>query len=156
MGIHDPDSGPLSDGANPSMGGAPVQTLAVLSAENRALGPLTDDQVERPGGSRNQRDDGWLVALAQDAEGPVPVVQGQVLDVAPTSLADPEAVEPEQDGKSGVVVVESFGRVEERPELPTVETSSSRRTDLGPTDVLPRVSGNPSVDVGEPIEPTDR
>ena len=63
VGINDPDPGPLADGTHPAMGCAPVEAPAILSAEDPALGALADDQVEGPGCSRDQRDDGWLVAL---------------------------------------------------------------------------------------------
>ena len=40
-------------------------------------------------------DDRRLMSLAHDPKGRVPTVEGEVLDVRPTGLAHPEAVESE-------------------------------------------------------------
>jgi len=47
---------------------APIEALAVATSQDRALVTLADGQVNRPGRARDERDLGWLVALADDAE----------------------------------------------------------------------------------------
>jgi hypothetical protein len=86
----------------------------------------------------------------------VPTVEGNVLDVRPTGLAHPKAVEPEQHGEGGRIPIKPLGCVEERPELPAVQASALGGMDPRPTDGLGRVGHNPSVDVSEAIDATDR
>jgi hypothetical protein len=65
-------AGDLAD--DPS-GAVPVQRLPVRRREQRPGGALSDGQVDRPGGTRRQRDRDDLAALAGDRQGPVPAFQ---------------------------------------------------------------------------------
>jgi hypothetical protein len=55
-----------------------------------------------------------------------------------------------------VVVSEVLGGKEEGAQLAAIEPTSLRGEDPRPTDILGRVGADPSVDVGEPIEPAHR
>ena len=55
-----------------------------------------------------------------------------------------------------MVAVIALGGEEERAEFGPVEPPPFVRVDLGSPDVLSRVGGDPSVDVGKPVEPADR
>jgi len=56
-------------------GRVPVQSFAVVAAEDRALRPLADGEVDRPGGSRCERDGDDLAALAQDGQSAVAALE---------------------------------------------------------------------------------
>jgi hypothetical protein len=75
------DAGPLGDRAHPAVGGAPVEAAAVVAGQDRPRRPLADGQVDGPGRPGHQRDHGGLVALADDAQGPVASLEAEVLDV---------------------------------------------------------------------------
>ena len=55
-----------------------------------------------------------------------------------------------------MVTVEAFGGEQERPELGSVHPVAVVGMDLGAADVLGRVGRDAAVDVGEPVEATDR
>ena len=117
-----PQLSPPSDGPNPPMGGAPVPALPRGAAEDRSLRPLTYGQVDHPGGSGDEGDHCGLGALAHDPEGPGTTIEAQVLDVGTAGLADPQAVQSEEDGERFMGVVEVLGGEEEPAELGAVET----------------------------------
>jgi hypothetical protein len=48
-GIDHPESGTLADGPDPTVSSATIQTMTVLSPQDRTFGALGDDQVESPG-----------------------------------------------------------------------------------------------------------
>jgi hypothetical protein len=54
-----------------------------------------------------------------------------------------------------MVAVIALSGEEERAELASVESSPFARVDFGTADVLSRVGGDPSVDVGKSVEPAD-
>jgi hypothetical protein len=103
----------------------------------------------------NEGDHGRLVPLADDAQRRVSVVNTKILDVGGGGLAHPQAVETQQNGQSGMVVVIALGGEEERAELGPVQAATLIEVDLGPTDILGRVSADPAADVGEAVEATD-
>lgn len=80
----------------------------------------------------------------------------EVLDIGGAGFAHTEPVEAEEHGQGGVVAVVLLGGEQEDAELGAVETASGRRMNLGSPDVLGRVRGDATVDVGEPVEPTYR
>ena len=86
----------LADRTDPPMRGATIQALPVFAAQDRAFVALANHQIDGPRGPRHERDRGWLVALAKDAQRPVAALQGELLDVGPARLRDPQAVEAEQ------------------------------------------------------------
>ena len=85
------------------MGGAPIETLTVVPVQDRAFGALAEGEVDSPGHPRNEGDHGRLVALADDAQRPVPSVEAEVLGVGRTGLAHSQAVEPKERGEGGLV-----------------------------------------------------
>ena len=84
VGVDHPESGTLADGPDPTVSMPTIQTMTVLSPEDRTFRALGDDQVESPGSPWHERDDRRLLSLAHDPKGPVPTVEGEVLDVRPT------------------------------------------------------------------------
>jgi len=64
--VHGAEPGTLADRADPPMGGAPVEALAVTASQDRLFVALPDGQVDRPSGPRHERHSGGLVALAHD------------------------------------------------------------------------------------------
>ena len=105
MRVDHPKTGLLADRADPAVGGAPIEALAVLATEDRSFGALTDHQVEGPGGPRHQWDHSRLAAFAENPKGPVPVGKGHVLNIGPACLANPEAIEPEQNRQGSMILV---------------------------------------------------
>jgi hypothetical protein len=53
------------------MRGAPVEALTVVAQQDGAFSPFPDGKVDGAGGARHQGDEGWLVALAHDAQDPM-------------------------------------------------------------------------------------
>jgi hypothetical protein len=78
-----------------------------------ALVAFTHGGVDRTGSSRHQRDQRWLVALAEDAQGAVSSLEAKVLDVGPARLRHAQTVEPEEHAKLGVGVIEALGSEQE-------------------------------------------
>jgi hypothetical protein len=54
---------------------------------------LSDSQVDGPCGSGNQRDGGWLGALADDPQRSMTSLESEILDVRRARFADPQSVE---------------------------------------------------------------
>lgn len=82
------ETGPFADGADPAVGGAGVEALAVVSSQDRALGAFADRQVEGAAGSWDERDGRRFVAFADDPQGPVAAFGPEVFDVSSAGLAD--------------------------------------------------------------------
>jgi hypothetical protein len=95
------DPGTAGDPADDPGGAVPVQPAPVPGGKQRSLGTLADGQVDRPGGTRRERDGYHLAALAGDDQGAVPALQAQVLNVRPGGLRHAQPVEGEQ-GDQGV------------------------------------------------------
>jgi len=85
----------------------------------------------------------------------VPLGEGEILDVGSTRLADSKSVEAEEYGQSGVTSVAALGGEEKGAALPAIQASPLGGVDLGAPDVLGRVGGDPTIDVGEPVEATN-
>ena len=66
--VHRAEPGALADGPNPAVRGAPVEAFAVTAAQDRAFAAFADGQVDGSRCSRDERDGGGLVALAEDAQ----------------------------------------------------------------------------------------
>ncbi len=90
------DPGAARHLADDPSGAVPVQSPPVTGQENVPVRSFADDQVDRPGGARRQRDSNDLAALAGDGQGPVPAFQAQVLDVGAGGLRHPQPVQREQ------------------------------------------------------------
>jgi hypothetical protein len=118
--------------------------------------PLADGQVDGASRSRHQRDQGGLVALADDAQGPMAPLESEVLDVGRARLTDPQAVEVQEHGQGGVGVVDPLSCEQELPELGSVEAAGVSGMNLGSANVLRCVGGNPPIEVGEAIEAAHR
>ena len=98
-----------------------VQALARGTAEDRPLDPLTHGQIDHPSSTGNKGDHRGLGALAHDPKGPATTLQAQVLDVRTAGIADPQAVQPQQDSEGPMDMVEVLGGEEEAPELRAIE-----------------------------------
>ena len=103
----------LADGAYPAVSGSPIESLPILSLEDRTLGAFADGQVNRPSSSVHQRDYRRFTPLAHDPERSMPLMEGQILDVGSAGFAHPEPIEPEQHGQSRVALVAALGREQE-------------------------------------------
>jgi hypothetical protein len=134
------------------VGSAPVEALTVVTEKDRSFAPFTDGEVDGSCGAGYQRDQGRLVALADDPQYPVSSLEGHVLDVGFAGLAYPKSVQAEQHREGCVGVVEPLGGEEELAELAPVQPAPLRRVDLGAAYVLGRVGTDPTVYVGEAVE----
>src|SRR3954452_17334158 len=95
------------------MSGAAVEALAVVAADGGAFVAFTDGEGDRTGSPRHQRDERWLVALAEDAQRAVPALEAKILDVGPARLRHAQAVQPEEHGERGVGVIDALGSEQE-------------------------------------------
>jgi hypothetical protein len=73
-----------------------VQPLTIATPQDRAFVPFTDGEIDGAGGPRDERDRCWLVALTDDAQGPVASLHPEVFDIGGTGLRHPQTVQPEQ------------------------------------------------------------
>jgi hypothetical protein len=69
------------------MSGSPIKALPVVANQDRAFAAFSDSEVDGPGGARDQRDEGRLVAFADDAQHPMAPLEGHVLDIGPAGFA---------------------------------------------------------------------
>ncbi|HEX2370501.1 MAG TPA: hypothetical protein VHM94_14845, partial [Acidimicrobiia bacterium] len=72
-----------------------------------------DGEIDGAGSPRYEGDDRGLIALAHDREGPVPALDGEVLDVRTACFGHPQPVEAEQHSQCGVHRVVPFGGEQE-------------------------------------------
>lgn len=121
------------------MCGASIESLSVVTAQDRSLVTFTDGQIDGPGGSRDQWNRGWLVAFADDAQRAVTTFEGEVLHVGAGRFAHAQPVQPEQHGEGGVVVVEALRGEQEHPKLRPIETATLARVNLRAAYVLGEV-----------------
>ena len=89
------EPGTFADGANPTVGGAPVQTLPILASQDRTLVTFAHHEIDGARGSRDERNGGGLVALAQDRQRAMPALEGEVLNVRSARFGDSEPVQAE-------------------------------------------------------------
>jgi hypothetical protein len=101
--MHGAEPGTLTDRPDPPVGGSPVESVTVAVPQDRSLVALTDGQVDRPSRAGDERDRGWLVALAQDPQRAVATLDTEVLDVGGTGLADTQPVQAQQHGEGRVI-----------------------------------------------------
>ncbi len=90
------DPGPACHPAHNSPGAVTVQPLAVTAEEERSFAAFPDGQVDRSGGAGREPDGDLLAALADDAEGPVPALKAECLDISAGGLGDAQPVEGQQ------------------------------------------------------------
>jgi hypothetical protein len=154
--MHGAKPGALADRSDPAARGAPIQALAVASAEDWAFVAFANGEVDGAGGTRDERNRCRLVALADDAQGAVPPFEAEFLDVGGAGFAHSQSVQTDQHGERRVISVELLRGEEEHTEFGTVQAAGFSGMDLWPTDVLRRVRADATVDVCEAIEPTDR
>lgn len=100
------------------MSGATVEALAVVAADDGAFVAFTHGEVHRTGSPRHQRDERWLVALAEDAQRAVSSLEAKILDVGPARLRHAQAVQPEEHGQRGVGAIEALGSEQKVPSSP--------------------------------------
>lgn len=81
MRVHRSQIGRLGDGADPSVGGTPVEAPTVAAEKDRPASPFPNRLVDGPGGAGNQRDRRRLVPLAGDAKRPVSPLEAEVFDI---------------------------------------------------------------------------
>jgi hypothetical protein len=154
--VHAAELGAFADRPNPSVGGSPVEALAVTAPQDRPLVTLTDGEVDCPGGAWYERHGGGLVALAHDLQCAMAALDAEVVDVGGAGLADAQPVQPEQLGERGVVPVVLLGIEAEHAKLGAIQPAGVRCVDVGSADVLGWVRADASVDVRESVEAIDR
>jgi hypothetical protein len=88
--------GAAGDAADDPSGAVPVQPLPGSGGEDRSFAALADGEVDRAGGARGERDDGFLAALAGDRQRPVSSLGAQGFDVGAGGLGHAQPVEGEQ------------------------------------------------------------
>ncbi len=66
--VHVAEPGAFADGSHPSLCGTPIEPLPVAAQQDRTFVAFTDGEIDRARGPRDQRDDGGLVAFADDAK----------------------------------------------------------------------------------------
>lgn len=81
VGVHGAKPGTLADGPDPAVSGTPVEAAAVTATQDWSLPTLTDDEVNGSCCAGNERDDGRLVALADDPQRAVAAFEREVFDV---------------------------------------------------------------------------
>ena len=79
------EAGPLSDRADPVVGGAAFEAPAVSATQDRAA--FAHGDVDRAGRARDERDRRRLVRLAQDRKGAMATLEPEVLDVRRARVA---------------------------------------------------------------------
>jgi hypothetical protein len=79
-------SGAAGDSVHDAAGAVPIHPLAVGSQEDRAVESFTDNEIDCSGGAWCERDGHNLAALAQDAEGAVPALEAEGVDVGGQEL----------------------------------------------------------------------
>ena len=62
-----PETCSFANRAYPAVRGAPVEALSVVAKKDRTLLVFPDGEVDGSGGAGHERDEGGLVALADDA-----------------------------------------------------------------------------------------
>src|SRR6185369_9268396 len=117
MWVHGAQRGSFADGSHPSMSGAVVEAPAVVAADDGPFVAFTHGEVDRAGSPRHQRDECWLVALAEDAQGAVSSLEAKILDVGPARLRHGQAVQAEEHSKRGVGVIEALRSEQEGAEF---------------------------------------
>ena len=95
-------AGPAGDAADDPPGAMAVHPPTVGTKEYRPFAALADGQVDRPGGTRRERDGDDLAALARDHQSTVAAFGAQGLDVRAGRLGHPQPVQREQ-GYQGVL-----------------------------------------------------
>jgi hypothetical protein len=70
------------------VGGAGIEPAPVVANQDRSHGAFADGEVDRAGGAWHERDDGGLVALADDAQRAMSALDSEVLDVRAAGFAD--------------------------------------------------------------------
>jgi hypothetical protein len=78
-----------------------VQPAAVRGQEDWPVCPLADGQVDRPCGTRRERDRDDLAALAGDHQCAVPALGAEVLDVGAGGLGHSQPVQGQQGDQRG-------------------------------------------------------
>ena len=72
-------------------------------ATGRPLAAFADRQVDCASRARHERDDSWLVSLADDPQNAVTTFEPEVLDVRPTCLTDPQAFKPSSTASAACI-----------------------------------------------------
>jgi hypothetical protein len=87
VGMDDSESGPSTDGADPAVRRAPVESRTVVAVQDRSFASLSESEVDGAGDSRDKGNHGRLVALPDDSEGAMAPVEAKVLGVCGAGLA---------------------------------------------------------------------
>jgi hypothetical protein len=114
------DPGSAGQTLDRAVGGMSVHSLAVGAKKDRAGGPFTQIEVDRPGGTRRQRDRHPLAALAPDLQGPMAAFEIQVLYVGSQRFGNPKPIEGQQRRQGMVAGRTDPGLDEERSQLVSV------------------------------------
>ena len=77
----------FADRSDPAVRGASIESGTVTSNQDWSVTAFADGQVNGPGGSRDERDYGRFVALADDPQCPVAAVESKIIDVGVACFA---------------------------------------------------------------------
>ncbi len=81
VGVHSAEPGAFADGAHPTMGGAPVESVTVVTDQDGAVASFSDGEIDGSYRAGHEGDHGGFVAFADDAQGAMPAVETEVFDV---------------------------------------------------------------------------
>jgi len=101
----------------------PVQPATVSGQEYRSFAALPDGQVDRPRGTRCERDGDDLAALAGDHQYPVAALDARSLDAGASGFGDPQPIEGQQRDQRVLGRVAQAGGDQERAEFVAVQRS---------------------------------
>jgi hypothetical protein len=105
----------------------PVKPPTVRGDEQRSFGALAYSQVDRPGGTRRERDGHDLAALASNNKSAMPAFQAQLLDIGAGGFRYPQPVEREQGDQRMLGGRAEPGGDQERAELVAVQGGCGTR-----------------------------
>jgi|HubBroStandDraft_1064217.scaffolds.fasta_scaffold07294_8 hypothetical protein len=119
-------SGAAGDPADDPPGAVPIEPIAGWSEEGRSVAAFANGQVDRAGGPRGERGDGFLAALAGDGPDAVPALGAQVLDIRAGCSGYPQPIESEQQDQRVLGGGAEHGRDEEGADLVAVQADGVR------------------------------
>jgi hypothetical protein len=90
------DPRPAGQPLHGAVGGGAIHPLTVGVDEDRSVRSFSDVEVERPSGTRGERDRHPFAALAQHPQRPVSALDVQIRDVGAERFGDPQPVQRQQ------------------------------------------------------------
>ena len=134
VGVDVTETGALADRFHPSMRSSPIETLSIVTDQDRALTPIADREVHGARRAWHERDDGRLATLAEDPQRAMPAIEAKISDVGVARLAHPQTIQPKQDFERSALVPEVLGGEQEPAQVPTGPVRSASRTLSGDSE----------------------